>query len=101
MGDEDESQWTLEQSRRNQTPQDSWEVCCNWRAGASQPSRSAGTIFLYIIYIFVCMSPYRNLLRNSKYTSSEISCTPCLAHAQIYILRVSCTTAGRFARCWL
>ena len=30
MGDEDESQWTLEQSRRNQTPQDSWEVCCNW-----------------------------------------------------------------------
>ena len=26
-----------------------------WRAGASQPSRSAGTIFLYI---FVCMSPY-------------------------------------------
>ena len=30
MGDEDESQWTPEQSRRNQTPQDSWEVCCNW-----------------------------------------------------------------------
>ena len=27
-------------------------------------------IYIYI-YIFVCMSPYRNLLRNSKYTSAK------------------------------
>ena len=40
--------------------------CNNWRAGASRPSRSTGTIFL-----FVCMSPYRNVLRNSKYTSAK------------------------------
>ena len=25
----------------------------NWRAGASQPSRTTGTIFLYIIYIYI------------------------------------------------
>ena len=32
---------------------------CDWRAGASQPSRSTGT------------SPYRNVLRSSKYTSAK------------------------------
>ena len=26
----------------------------NWRAGANQPSRTTGTIFLYIYYMFLC-----------------------------------------------
>ena len=33
------------------------ELYNNWRAGASQPSRTNGTIFLYIIYLFISMSP--------------------------------------------
>ena len=56
-----------------------------WRAGASQPSRSAGTIFLYVMSIYPGaahtvrtskyalvgsrardLSPYRNVIRNSK-----------------------------------
>ena len=40
--------------------------CGNWRAGASQPSRSAGTIFLYI-YLSVAMSLLPYVLRISKY----------------------------------
>ena len=65
-----------------------------WRAGASQPSRPTGTIFVFPHFTARC---YHKSLQFHVYT-------PCLAHAQIYIasifLRVICTTAGRFARCW-
>ena len=30
----------------------------NWRAGASQPSRTTGTIFLFIyLFIYICLPP--------------------------------------------
>ena len=65
------------------------KVC--WRVGASQPSRSAGMIFI----LSVCrLTVIFNVILNTHQRHSR---TPCLVHAQIYIasiLRVGCTTAG-------
>ena len=41
-------------------------VACNWRAGTSQPNRSAGMIFYIIIYLFVALSLLPYVLRISK-----------------------------------
>ena len=38
----------------------------NWRAGASQPSRTTGAIFLYIYIFLYGRCTYRNVLRISK-----------------------------------
>ena len=56
----------------------------NWRAGASQPSRVNGPIFLYI-YIYICDShcTYRNVIRASNFADAlhgEVS--HCLAVEQ-------------------
>ena len=51
---------------------------CNWRAGASQPSRANGPIFLYI-YICDSHCTYRNVIRASNFADalhSEVSHCP-------------------------
>ena len=74
----------------------------NWQAGASQPSRATGTIFLYTCLFLSGEATYRKAQRVSKSANS------CTSNAvMFYILfpnkrirahcRVTCTTAGRFA----
>ena len=54
---------------QNEDPrkESSFLVYCNWRAGASQPSRSTGTNFRYISLCLSGRCTYRNVLRTSKY----------------------------------
>ena len=50
---------------------------CDWRAGASLPSRFNGrffSLYIYILYFGRWTPPYRNVLRDSKYAHKcEIS----------------------------
>ena len=60
---------------------------CNWRAGASQPSRSTGTMFLCTCIIHICIRAfgrcctYRNVLRRWSHMRKTrrriLSCAPC------------------------
>ena len=79
-----------------------------WRAGASQPSRSTGTIFHYIYIFLVCRVVFHafTILRTTRCTVNRSNFTYSVSRAcaNIYTIfyafvcsRVICTTAGRFA----
>ena len=57
----------------------------------------ANLVVQLALYLSVCR--HTVIILNTR--QSEISLTPCLAHAQIYIASILRVTAGRFARCWL